>query len=91
MGVDAAAKWSWEPVMLQGGDVLLAYTDGISEAMNFSDEPFGRERVQKAALAAIGQGQNARGIVNHVLWEMRRFAGLQTRFDDLTLIAIKVL
>ena len=26
-----------------------------------------------------------------VLWEMRRFAGLQTRFDDLTLVVIKAL
>jgi sigma-B regulation protein RsbU (phosphoserine phosphatase) len=91
IGIDPAARYQYETLALRSGDVILAFTDGIFEAMNFADEPFGRQRVEQAAIAAIGQGQSAEGIVRHVLWEMRRFAGLQTLFDDLTLLAIKVL
>jgi len=91
LGIDPAVPYQHESFVLSPGDVVLAYTDGLSEAMNFRDELFGRDRIERAASAAIGMEYSADGIVKHVLWEMRRFAGLQTRFDDLTLIALLVL
>jgi sigma-B regulation protein RsbU (phosphoserine phosphatase) len=91
LGIDAEARWVHDFVDLRKGDTLLAYTDGLIEGMNFEDEPFGVGRVEKAILNAVTLGYNADGIVKHVLWEMRRFTGLQTRGDDLTMIAIKVL
>lgn len=91
IGIDEDSKWAREVITLQKGDVLLAYTDGLNEAMNFEDVAFGHERIEKAILNAIGLGYNADGIVKHVLWEMRRFTGLQTRGDDLTMVGIKVL
>ncbi len=91
VGLDPASKWAHQVASLQTGDVLLAYTDGLSEAMNFADETFGRARVEQAALAAITEGQDAEGIVRSVLWAMRRFAGLQSRLDDVTMIAVQVL
>ncbi|HET6427596.1 MAG TPA: GAF domain-containing SpoIIE family protein phosphatase [Phycisphaerae bacterium] len=75
---------------LRSGDVLVICTDGVPEAMNFDEEMFDRHRVREAALAAVGRGENARGVANHILWELRRFAGLQTRGDDLTLVVIRV-
>jgi sigma-B regulation protein RsbU (phosphoserine phosphatase) len=91
IGIDTTLEWKHDVVDLKSGDVLIAYTDGLSEALNFDNEAFGRERIERAALAGIAAGQPAEGVVRHVLWEMRRFAGLQTRFDDLTIIAIKAL
>lgn len=91
IGIDPQADYQWESHELRGGDMILAYTDGLSEATNFADEQFGKERIEAAANVALGNGQSAQGIVRHVLWEMRRFAGLQARFDDLTMLAIKVL
>jgi len=90
LGIDAALHWTHQDLQLQPGDVVLAYTDGLTDAMNFADEPFGRPRIEAAARAAIAQGLNAKGIARHVLWEMRRFAGLQTRFDDLTIVVMTV-
>ena len=75
---------------LLAGDVLVICTDGVPEAMNFQEELFGRDRVRDAALDAVGRGEDARGVANHILWEVRRFAGLQTRCDDLTLVVIRV-
>jgi sigma-B regulation protein RsbU (phosphoserine phosphatase) len=91
LGVDPAGTYRQEWFTLHSGDVLLAYTDGLTEALNFEDEIFGRERVERAVLEACGDGRSAQGLAKHVLWCMRRFAGLQTRFDDLTMLAIKVL
>ncbi len=90
LGIEDFACWNTEVIHCQPGDVILTYTDGLSEALNFDDEEFGSQRVQQAASSAIEQGFNADGIVKHVLWEMRRFAGLQKRFDDLTIVALVV-
>lgn len=91
LGIDPHYSWPHESTTLAGGDVLVLYTDGLTEAMDSRDESFGPSRLEQAALAAVAQGQNAEGIVNHILREVRRFAGLQTPLDDLTLIAIRVL
>ena len=91
IGIDPDAEYKVDSVLLNRGDMVMAYTDGIFEAMNFDDEPFGMDRLAKAARWALDQKQSAEAILRHALWEMRRFAGLQTRFDDLTLLAIKVL
>ena len=47
--------------------------------------------VRDEDLEAVEQTMSADGIVKHVLWQMRRFAGLQERADDLTMVAIKAL
>lgn len=91
IGVDCDARYAREAIDLKSGDLVLAYTDGLPEALNFRDEPFGIERIERAAQAAIEQGKPAEGMLRHLLWEMRRFAGLQTRFDDLTMLAVRVL
>jgi sigma-B regulation protein RsbU (phosphoserine phosphatase) len=91
LGIDRKLSWGKEVVKLRAGDFILMHTDGLHEATNFADEPFGLDRVQKAAIAAADAGQTAEGLAKALLWEMRRFTGLQTRFDDLTLICIKVL
>ncbi|MFP3937555.1 MAG: PP2C family protein-serine/threonine phosphatase [Phycisphaerae bacterium] len=91
LGVDCSQAYRQEWFTLEPGDYVLAYTDGLTEAMNFNDEIFGRERVEQAVLEAVGDDRSAQGLSKHVLWCMRRFAGLQTRFDDLTMLAIKVL
>ena len=91
LGVDMRGQWPKVSIDIRSGDVLLAFTDGLTEAFNFEDEPFGRQRVQKAAVFAVSNGQGADGVVKHALWEMRRFTGLQNRCDDLTIVGVRVL
>ncbi len=90
LGISPGEHWRHEHFTLHPNDVIVACTDGLTDAINHAEEPFGRARIESSALAAIAQGQNAEGIARHILWEMRRFAGIQTRFDDLTLVVIKV-
>jgi serine phosphatase RsbU (regulator of sigma subunit) len=91
LGISSENRWGHEHLTLQSGDVLLACTDGLTEAMNGAEEAFGAPRVEQAALEAIAKDLPAQAIARHVVWEMRRFTGLQSRFDDLTLAVIKVL
>ncbi len=90
IGLEEHARWRQEFVTLQKGDVLLAYTDGLSEALNFEDEAFGHERIEQALEAGAAAYDKAEGILKHILWEMRRFTGLQTPGDDLTMVALRV-
>jgi len=88
LGIDAAQRYEKGLIDLSPGDVLLLYTDGVTDASSFEGRKFGRERVRQAVLAASSGG--ARDIVNHVLWETRRYVGLNYRPDDMTLVAVKV-
>jgi serine phosphatase RsbU (regulator of sigma subunit) len=70
------------------GDVIVLYTDGITEAMNESGEFFSDE-----ALARIIVGQHeldAAGIRERVVREVLSFVGGAEPHDDMTMIVLKV-
>jgi len=91
LGIDPDRQWDCDSLVMAPGDVIVAYTDGLSEAINFADEPFGRERVEASIRAGIEADYDAQALAMHCLWDMRRFAGLHTRFDDTTIVAMRVL
>ncbi|MBI1373831.1 MAG: SpoIIE family protein phosphatase [Phycisphaera sp.] len=88
LGIDANEFYEKQSFDLEAGDVLLMYTDGVTDASDFEGQKFGRDRI-KEALLECGH-QSAHHIVNHVLWQVRRFAGLNRRPDDITIVAVKV-
>lgn len=101
VGVDKAQDYDKGLWDLETGDVVMLYTDGLTEAMNAEHVKFGRKRVEAALLAAIDKANAPRpdgtpgtgaaaDILNHVLWEMRRFTGLRRSIDDTTLVVLKV-
>ena len=70
------------------GDVVLLFTDGVTEAMNAAGEPFGEERL--AALVGEHGELPFEELRERIVREIRAFvadAGLQ---DDLTLVLLKV-
>ena len=87
LGVNPDEKYTQQIVQLQAGDTLLIYTDGLTDAMNFQQQLFGRQRVMDAFLAS---GASAEAVAQNILWSMRRFAGLNKRNDDVTMIAAKI-
>jgi sigma-B regulation protein RsbU (phosphoserine phosphatase) len=89
VGVVDEMEFPIESLDLEPGDVILMYTDGLVEAMNFKGEEYGRKRAEQAAVWAAGQGYNLQSIMNYCVKEMQLFAGLSTRKDDLTLVGIQ--
>ena len=73
---------------LAAGDTLLVYSDGISEAENAADEPFGEARLG-AALHA-GRALAAAALLDSILDGVAHFAGSEHE-DDRTLIVARSL
>jgi phosphoserine phosphatase RsbU/P len=74
-------------VQLLPGDRLVLYTDGITEAFNLADEPYGEARLI-AEIEAHGEGAAA-GLVERIFRSVTVFAGSAPQSDDITLAVLK--
>ena len=87
LGLEAEEKYVQSLVDLQTGDVLLLYTDGLLDAMNFDMERFGKQRL----IEVFSQGgATAETISQNILWSLHKHTGLAKRTDDVTMIVAKV-
>jgi phosphoserine phosphatase RsbU/P len=77
-----------ESVILESGNLLLAYTDGISEAMTVAHEEWGEERMIEAARAA--RNLEADCIVRKIFEAADSFTNEAPQHDDMTLLIMKV-
>lgn len=75
-------------IQLQSGDILVAYTDGISEAMNRSEEEWDEQRL----LAAISEccRLSAPEIIKCILDRVDKFTAGAPQHDDMTLAVMRV-
>lgn len=69
------------------GDVLLLYTDGVTEARDKTGRFFGEERLE-ATLKAVG-ADSAEEIVAGVVTAVSQFTGSHSQADDLTIMVAK--
>lgn len=74
-------------IHLHSTDVLLCYTDGVTEAINEDRDEFGVERLMVGAGAANDRG--AEDIINEITAAIREFSGDTPQSDDITLVVIK--
>lgn len=74
--------------MVNYGDILLFYTDGVTEVFNEADEMFGEERLK--AIVTQYQDASAREIQDHIMEAVRDFSPESEQQDDMTMVVIKV-
>ena len=74
-------------LQLQAGDLIVYYTDGLTDAENPDGENFGEERLAAAVIEA--GGQSAEGVLNHIVAAVEKFAQGVPPFDDLTLMVVR--
>ena len=93
VGVDPSQRYQRAVFDLKPNDVLIAYTDGITDATNFGSEKFGKKRLRQALLKSLTEKPNASAseLVERILWEVRQFCGLAPRVDDKTLVIVRML
>jgi len=72
---------------LAPGDVLVLYTDGITEARNPAGELFGDTRLRECVLA--GNGMSADRMTAQIVNHVEAFAGAVPQSDDLTLLVVR--
>jgi sigma-B regulation protein RsbU (phosphoserine phosphatase) len=88
VGLIEAAQYEQCELQMQSGDLLLLYTDGISEAMNPLDEEWGEERM--VAEAERLWPLPAQEILNGLVNAADRFAAGAEQHDDMTLMVMKL-
>jgi serine phosphatase RsbU (regulator of sigma subunit) len=86
VGILPDAEFSVKEVSLGASDVLLAFTDGIPDALSTDDVSFGNERLLQLL---NGGDTTAQGLLGRIEQELRHFIGMADQFDDITLLAIK--
>ncbi len=87
IGLLPTACYEQGSLLLCPGDLLLAYTDGISEAMNSAEEEWGEEAMTLAAQqAAEGTVED---IVKTIFAAADVFAGSASQHDDMTILVMK--
>jgi serine phosphatase RsbU (regulator of sigma subunit)/DNA-binding NarL/FixJ family response regulator len=86
LGVVPEATWNMATAQLGPGDLLLLYTDGLTDAQNARGDFFGTERVLEVAEAH--RGQQAGELLQGLLSAVAKFVGQAQQFDDLTLVTL---
>jgi sigma-B regulation protein RsbU (phosphoserine phosphatase) len=87
LGVMEGITLQERQVTLTPGDILILYTDGVTEPINLDGEEFGEERL--ARIIASSSDQPCSDIVRQIRSAVWDFAGQQSQFDDYTLVGIK--
>jgi sigma-B regulation protein RsbU (phosphoserine phosphatase) len=75
-------------VQTQPGDVVVFISDGILDAENGHEEMYGQDRLA-SVLCEFGD-RSATEIAEAILTDVTRFQGARERFDDETIIVLKV-
>ena len=87
LGISEEAGWDQGEIAFQPGDVLVAYTDGITEAQNESNEFYDEARLLEIARSQVGQ--SAQEMQQALLRDLDEFSGQRSQLDDMTLMVIK--
>lgn len=74
-------------ISLNTGDVLVLYSDGVTEAMNIADQPFGEERLEE--IVAKHVDAPAEEIILRVTEAVRGHMGNVEAMDDITMVVLK--
>ena len=88
LGVIDGARYHTASVQTAEGDLLVLFSDGITEATNDRDEPFGDERL----IDAIQRSRDlpARAICDAITSAVEVFSGMRPPVDDQTLLVVRL-
>jgi serine phosphatase RsbU (regulator of sigma subunit) len=87
LGVSRRVDFAEVKLKLEPGDIVVFYTDGVTEARNAAGDLFGLERLGQAIAAHRAEDPDA--MIREVLAALDRFAGAAQREDDLTIVVMQ--
>ncbi len=88
IGAFQGSGYEQETVQLERGDLLVAYTDGVTEARNGDDQEFGEERLR--AIVNVSAHVRAQELSERIVQSVREWCGDVPPHDDLTLVVMRV-
>jgi len=87
LGLSPNQIYQIENINLDKGDILLLYTDGITEAMNSDYDMFGEERLMKKLIQY--KDNTPKDICHNILQDVITFSQNSSYSDDKTIVVIK--
>jgi len=88
LGILEDVEYQELTVPLQNGDLIVFYTDGISEATDANNEQFGLERLDQRIQRLTNE--TAKEAIQAIVGEAEKFAGSAKQHDDMTVVVVKV-
>lgn len=88
VGLIEAGRFDQKSVEVAPGDVLIVYSDGISEAMNPSDEEWGEDLLAAAAASAFPC--DAQALIDKLFVAADAFAAGAMQHDDMTVVVVRI-
>jgi len=89
LGIMDDMAYDEDESVLAPGDMLILYTDGITEAMDAASELFGKPRLKEAILAASTTAATARDVIDAIIAAVKAYSGASPQMDDLTIVTVK--
>jgi len=86
LGILKNETWEQGTIDILPGDVILHYTDGVTEAQNMDGELYGVKRLIRCVQENLGR--SAQEIQNAILEDVDEFIGYAPQFDDIALVIL---
>ncbi len=87
LGILPECKFEKNDVGLKPGEIIIIYSDGVTEAENEQEEQFGEERLRDIVWKY--SNLSSKQIMDKIYAEVSGFAGPKKQDDDVTLVIIK--
>jgi phosphoserine phosphatase RsbU/P len=89
LGIFENARFDEYSITLMPEDILLFYTDGITEAMNNNHDQFGADQLLTIFENTAKHRESSQAVIKNVLLAVEGFVGSAPQSDDITLLALK--
>ena len=86
IGIFKDIDFAVRETLLEKDDMLLAFSDGITDTMNCDNTTFGRQRLEELVRPYAG---GCSDLLSLLVEQANQFAGEVEQFDDITLMAVK--
>ena len=87
LGVSRDGVYQEQALMLHHGEIIVFYTDGVTEAFNSKEEEFGMDRLVDVVQA--NRDKSAAEIQEEIYRAVKTFASDRALLDDLTMVVVK--
>lgn len=88
VGIDEDVSYEVKEIKLEQGDIIVLYTDGVTEAMNESEKLYTLERLKARIIE--NSNLNPAELKNLIISDINSFVGNAPQHDDMTLVIFKI-
>jgi sigma-B regulation protein RsbU (phosphoserine phosphatase) len=87
LGIELKEKYKTDRTRLETNDLLVIYTDGVTEARNENQDEFGEERLL-VLMQSAGEERSALTL-SRIMQNLDEFVGAATQHDDITCLVVR--